>query len=77
MNQTDAQLLEENDEVISCQVDKTAKESKKTKFTAYLTKEAENALAELYISRYRKDRKVERSGIVCEAIEDLFKKELA
>jgi hypothetical protein len=45
--------------------------NKKTKVTVYLTEEAEQALAELYIARYRKDRKVD-----CEAIQALFEKEL-
>ena len=52
------------------------KSNKKTKVTVYLTEEAEKAFAELYITRYRKDRKVDRSMIACEAILGLFEKEL-
>jgi hypothetical protein len=52
------------------------KSTKKTKVTVYLTEEAEKAFTELYIARYRKDRKVDRSAIACEAIQDLFEKEL-
>lgn len=53
------------------------KSNKKTKVTVYLTEEAEKAFAELYITRYRKDRKVDRSTIACEAIQALFEKELS
>lgn len=52
------------------------KSNKKTKVTVYLTEEAERAFAELYITRYRKDRKIDRSAIACEAILGLFEKEL-
>ena len=51
------------------------KSNKKTKVTVYLTEEAEKAFAELYITRYRRDRKVDRSTIACEAILGLFEKE--
>jgi hypothetical protein len=54
----------------------SGKSNKKTKVTVYLTEEAEKAFAELYITRYRRDRKVDRSTIACEAILDLFEKEL-
>ena len=50
--------------------------SKKTKATIYLTEEAENAFTELYIARYRKNRKVDRSTIACEAIQALYEKEM-
>lgn len=50
--------------------------SKKTKATIYLTEEAENAFTELYIARYRKNRKIDRSTIACEAIQALYEKEM-
>jgi len=53
----------------------TAKSNKKLKATTYLTEDAEQALAELYVKRYLKDRKVDRSKIICEAITALFEKE--
>jgi len=51
------------------------KSTKKIKATIYLTEEAEQAFAELYADRYKKDRKTDRSMIACEAILDLYKKE--
>jgi hypothetical protein len=54
----------------------TVKSTKKTKTTIYLTEEAENAFTELYITRYRKNKKIDRSTIACEAILALFGKEL-
>lgn len=48
---------------------------KKIKTTIYLTEEAEKAFTELYIHRLRKDRKIDRSMIACDAIEALFEKE--
>lgn len=64
------------DEEVSNQDDVSVKSCKKTKVTIYLTEEAEHAFAELYIHRYRTDRKIDRSTIACEAIQALFKKEL-
>ena len=48
---------------------------KKIKATIYLTEEAERAFTELYIHRLRKDRKIDRSMIACDAIQMLFEKE--
>lgn len=48
---------------------------KKIKTTIYLTEEAEQAFTELYIHRLRKDRKIDRSMIACDAIQMLFEKE--
>lgn len=48
---------------------------KKIKATIYLTEEAEQAFTELYIHRLRKDRKIDRSIIACDAIKDLYEKE--
>jgi hypothetical protein len=48
---------------------------KKIKTTIYLTEEAEQAFTELYIHRLRKDRKIDRSMIACDAIQALFEKE--
>lgn len=52
-----------------------AKSNKKVKASVYLTEEAEQALTELYITRYRKDRKTDRSAIVSEAILDFYQRE--
>ena len=51
------------------------KNKKKIKATIYLTEEAEQAFTELYIHRLRKDRKIDRSIIACDAIRDLYEKE--
>lgn len=48
---------------------------KKIKATIYLTEEAEQAFTELYIHRLRKDRKIDRSMIACDAIQTLYDKE--
>ena len=71
--------MQQNQQVIEepkSQIDAKAASNKKTKVTIYLTEEAEQAFAELYIHRYRNDRKVDRSSIACEAILALFEKEL-
>ena len=47
---------------------------KKIKATIYLTEEAEQAFTELYIHRLRKDRKIDRSVIACEAIQAMYEK---
>ncbi len=48
---------------------------KKIKATIYLTEEAERAFTELYIHRLRKDRKIDRSMIACDAIQALYETE--
>ena len=48
------------------------KNSKKFKTTIYLTEEEETALTELYIHHLRKNRKIDRSMIVAEAILKLY-----
>jgi hypothetical protein len=48
---------------------------KKIKTSIYLTEEAEQAFTELYIHRLRKNRKIDRSMIVCDAIQMLYEKE--
>ena len=48
---------------------------KKIKATIYLTEEAEHAFTELYIHRLRKDRKIDRSIIACDAILNLYESE--
>lgn len=50
---------------------------KKIKATVYLTEEAEQAFTELYIHRLRKDRKIDRSTIACDAIQALYERECA
>ena len=47
---------------------------KKIKAAIYLTEEAEQAFTELYIHRLRKDRKIDRSVIACEAIQAMYEK---
>ncbi len=75
-----AQATEQQDQLIDEEANNRdlsgGKSNKKTKVTVYLTEEAEKAFAELYITRYRRDRKVDRSMIACEAILGLFEKEL-
>lgn len=73
MTQVNMQQLET--EELNVQSESNAK-SMKTKATIYLTEEAENAFTELYIARYRKNRKVDRSTIACEAIQALYEKEI-
>jgi hypothetical protein len=75
MTQATIQQVQSSDEEISNQIDSFVKSNKKTKATIYLTEEAERAFAELYIARYRKDRKVDRSTIACEAIQALYERE--
>ncbi len=53
----------------------TRRNKKKIKATIYLTEEAEQAFTELYIHRLRKDRKIDRSIIACEAIQAMYEKE--
>ena len=69
-----AQLLQSDNEQTNSQVEPTTK-SKKSKITIYLTEEAEHAFTELYIAHYRKNKKIDRSTIACEAIQVLFEKE--
>lgn len=77
MTQATIQQIQSGDEEANSQVDLIAKSNKKTKVTVYLTEEAEQAFAELYIARYRQNRKVDRSMIACEAILDFYQKERA
>ncbi len=71
-------LIQQDDKEMSSQIAKAIqnRHKKKIKATVYLTEEAEQAFTELYIHRLRKDRKVDRSMIACEAIQSLFEKEL-
>lgn len=48
---------------------------KKSSSTIYLTEEAEYALTELYIHGLRKNRKIDRSMIACEALQALYEQE--
>jgi len=75
MTQSSIQQLHTSDEAISSQVAAIAKPNKKIKLSIYLSEEVEQALTELYIARYRNDRKVDRSAIVSEAIQAMFEKE--
>lgn len=64
-------------ETLNLQVDhlKKIQKKKKTATTIYLTEEAEHAFLELYIHRLRKDRKIDKSLIACQAILELYEKE--
>ena len=76
MTQAPAQQIQHSAEEISNPVESNERLNKKVKVSVYLTEEAENALAELYITRYRKDRKTDRSAIVSEAIQMMYDREL-
>lgn len=75
MTQAPIQQVHSGDEETINAVESIAKSNKKVKVSVYLTEEAEKALAELYITRYRKDRKTDRSAIVSEAIQAFYEKE--
>lgn len=74
MTQSSISLEQLSYEEVSSQV---VKSTKKTKVTIYLTEEAEHAFTELYIARYRKNKKIDRSTIACEAIQALYEKDSA
>lgn len=74
MTQSTLPLMQSGIEEASSQI---VKSTKKTKATIYLTEEAEHAFTELYIARYRKNKKIDRSTIACEAIQALYEKELS
>lgn len=69
MQQTTKEIGSQDNQVVS------RRNKKKIKATIYLTEEAEQAFTELYIHRLRKDRKIDRSVIACDAIRDLYEKE--
>ena len=48
---------------------------KEIKATIYLTEEAEQAFTEFYLHRLRKDSKIDRSMIACDAMQMLFEKD--
>ncbi len=73
MTQATVPLMQLGNEETNSQVGKS---TKKTKVTIYLTEEAEHAFTELYIARYRKNKKIDRSTIACEAIQALYEKEV-
>lgn len=75
MTQSSIQQLHTSNEEASSQVASIAKPNKRIKLSVYLSEEVEQALTELYIARYRNDRKVDRSAIVSEAIQAMFEKE--
>ncbi|CAF24657.1 hypothetical protein [Candidatus Protochlamydia amoebophila] len=77
MSEEAEKLIQENAKVIDSHDEQMAKRrtKKKIKATIYLTEEAEQAFTELYIHRLRKDRKIDRSIIACDAIMDLYEKE--
>lgn len=70
LKQQDAQAVSSQEEIAA-----NRRNKKKIKATIYLTEEAEQAFTELYIHRLRKDRKIDRSMIACDAIQALFEKE--
>lgn len=70
--------MREQDQALTHQTSKemnSHRSKKKVKTTIYLTEEAEQAFTELYIHRLRKDRKIDRSIIACDAIQALYEKE--
>jgi hypothetical protein len=75
MTQASIQQPQVGDENPEAQNGLIAKSNKKVKVTAYLTEQVEQALTELYIARYRNDRKVDRSVIISEAILAMYEKE--
>lgn len=75
MTQASIQQPQVSDENPEAQNGLIAKSNKKVKVTAYLTEQVEQALTELYIARYRNDRKVDRSVIISEAILAMYEKE--
>lgn len=78
MSEQDQALMQQDVKDMSGQIVKAIQNRNKKKFkaTIYLTEEAEKAFTELYIHRLRKDRKIDRSMIACDAIHALFEKEL-
>ncbi|WP_075883961.1 hypothetical protein [Candidatus Protochlamydia sp. W-9] len=77
MSEEAEKLIQVNAKEIDSHDEQMAKHrnKKKIKATIYLTEEAEQAFTELYIHRLRKDRKINRSSIACDAIMDLYEKE--
>lgn len=76
MTQASIQQPQVSDENLEAQNRLVAKSNKKVKVTAYLPEQVEQALTELYIARYRNDRKVDRSIIISEAIMAFYEVEL-
>ena len=78
MSEEVQELVQQTTKDISSQDDQlvvSRRNKKKIKATIYLTEEAEQAFTELYIHRLRKDRKIDRSVIACDAIQMLYEKE--
>lgn len=77
MSEQEQTLIQQDVKDMSGQIVKALQNRNKKKFkaTVYLTEEAERAFTELYIHRLRKDRKVDRSMIACDAIQMLYEKE--
>jgi len=78
MSEEVQELMQQTTKDISSQDDQlvvSRRNKKKIKATIYLTEEAEQAFTELYIHRLRKDRKIDRSVIACDAIQMLYEKE--
>lgn len=75
MTQETMELVQEADKETSSLLKEGAK-SKRIKVSVYLPEEVEKTLVELYITRYRNDRKIDKSTIVAEAIMALAKQEL-
>ena len=76
MREHDQAAMQQNTKETSSQNDfAISRKKQKIKTTIYLTEEAEHAFTELYIHRLRKDRKIDRSIIACEALQALYEKE--
>ncbi len=50
--------------------------SKKVKTSIYMTKEDEELLYEIFINRLRRDRKTDRSALLCEGLRLLHEQEI-
>ena len=77
MSEQEQTLMRQDVKDMSGQIVKELQNRNKKKFkaTVYLTEEAEKAFTELYIHRLRKDRKIDRSMIACDALQALYEKE--
>lgn len=75
MTQETMELMQEADKETNSSLKEEAK-SKRIKVSVYLPEEVEKALVELYLARYRNDRKMDKSKIIAEAIMALAKQEL-
>ena len=50
--------------------------TKKIRTTLYMTKEDEQLLYEIFINRLKKNKKTDKSALLCEALKLLYQKEI-